>query len=728
MSLAVHTLQRYFFILYQMQDYKDTITGLISGQNNIPLRGVRGVIALLDEGATIPFISRYRKEATGGLDEEQVGTVKQQYEKLTELAKRRGTILSTIDEQGKLTDELRGKIEECWDATQLEDIYLPYKPKRRTKATVARERGLEPLAALVMRQDGSDPGRLAERFVKDDVENVDMALDGASDIIAEWVSESVNARNAMRRLFDREGLITSKVVKGKEQEGAKFSDYFESAELLRRTPSHRLLAMLRGEREGFLRLATAPDEDKALEQLDRIFIKGNSPSRPVIEDAVKDGYKRLLKPSMETEAVSAARERAEAEAIDVFAGNLRQLLLAPPLGHKRVMAFDPGFRTGCKVVCLDEYGALLHNDTIYPHPPQNQTAEAARKVALMQKDYCVEALAVGDGTAGRETEVFLRGIPLPGDIELYMVSEDGASVYSASPVARAEFPDHDVTVRGAVSIGRRLLDPLAELVKIDPKAIGVGQYQHDVDQGKLKASLDTVVESCVNRVGVDLNTASRQLLSYVSGLGDALAKNIVEYRAANGGFSSRAGLMKVPRLGAKAFEQCAGFLRIPGADDPLDNSAVHPESYPVVEKMARDLGATVAEVLADAELRRRIDINRYVTPKTGIPTLTDIMAELAKPGRDPRGEIEAFSFADGIRSIDDLRPGMILPGIVINITGFGAFVDIGVKQDGLVHISQLANKYVSDPNEIVRLHQHVTVKVMDIDLVRSRINLSMKEV
>ncbi len=709
------------------QDPKNTITGLISTQNNIPIRGVRGVVALLDDGATVPFISRYRKEATGGLDEEQIGLIKQQYEKLTELVKRRETILSTIEEQGKLTPELREKIEACYDPTLLEDIYLPYKPKRRTKATVARERGLEPLAAMLMRQDGADPMRLATRFVKGEVENEEMALAGACDIIAEWVSEGERSRSAMRRLFAREAVISSKVVKGKEADGAKFSDYFDSSEVLARTPSHRLMAQLRGEREEILRIGVAPDEDKALEQLDRIFIRGNSPSADYIEDAVKDGYKRLLKPSMETETLGAAREKADGEAINVFAANLRQLLLAAPLGQKRTLAIDPGFRSGCKVVCLDEQGTLLHNENIYPHPPQGETAKARERLSALIAKYDIEAVAIGDGTAGRETEALVRSLDLPDTVQVFMVSEDGASVYSASPVARQEFPDYDVTVRGAISIGRRLIDPLAELVKIDPKAIGVGQYQHDVDQTKLKKSLDTVVESCVNRVGVNINTASQQLLSYVSGLGDSLAKNIVEYRTANGPFPSRAQINKVPRLGPKAFEQCAGFLRIPDAKNPLDNSAVHPESYPVVEAMAKDSGVSVAELLKNKDLRGGVDIKRYVTEKTGLPTLTDIMQELDKPGRDPRGQIEAFSFADGVHSVDDLRVGMVLPGIVTNITNFGAFVDIGVKQDGLVHISQLADKYVANPNDVVKLHQKVQVRVMEIDRVRTRIGLSIKE-
>lgn len=709
-----------------MTDTKDIITGLISTQNNLPARGVRGVMSLLDDGATIPFISRYRKEATGGLDEEQVGLVKQQYEKLTELVKRRETILATIEEQGKLTPDLRGRIESCYDPAQLEDIYLPYKPKRRTKASIARERGLEPLAALLMRQDGSDPVRLAARFVTGEVADGEVALDGACDIIAEWVSEGERSRSTIRRLFAREAVITSKAVKGKEAEGVKFSDYFDSSELLVRTPSHRLMAQLRGEREGFLRIAVAPDEDKALEQLRRIFIKGASPAAHYIENAVKDGYKRLLKPSMETEILAAAREKADDAAIEVFATNLRQLLLAPPLGQKRVLAIDPGFRSGCKIVCLDAQGALLHNETIYPHPPHGEIEKSRQRLNALIVKYSIEAVAIGDGTAGRETEALIRSLGLSDEVQIFMVSEDGASVYSASAAARREFPDHDVTVRGAISIGRRLTDPLAELVKIDPKAIGVGQYQHDIDQSKLKKALDTVVESCVNRVGVNINTASQELLSYVSGLGESLAKNIIGYRAANGPFKSRTQIAKVPRLGPKAFEQCAGFLRIPDAKNPLDNSAVHPESYHVVEGMARDAGVPVSELLRDRDLRKNIDIKKYVTGKTGLPTLIDIMQELDKQGRDPRGQIEAFAFAEGVHTIDDLRDGMVLPGIVTNITNFGVFVDIGVKQDGLVHISQLANRYVSNPNDVVKLHQKVQVRVMEIDRARSRIGLSVK--
>ena len=707
---------------------KQELTGLIARGRSLPEGGVAGVIALVDEGATVPFISRYRKEATGGLDEMQVAAVKQDYERLTELLRRRQTVLDSIAEQGKLTDELRRRIESCYDSAQLEDIYLPFRPKRRTKATVARERGLEPLAVLLMRQDGARPGQLASRFVRGEVGDAEQALEGARDIMAEWVSESERSRSAMRRLFRQEGMIVSRVVKGKEREGVKYADYFDSSELLRRIPSHRLLALLRGEREGVLRLTATPDEARALEQLERIFVRGDSPAREQVEIAVKDGYKRLLKPSMEAEAIAQARERAEEEAIRVFAANLRQLLLSPPLGRRRVMAVDPGFRSGCKVVCLDEQGALLHSETLYPHPPQGREKEASERFAALAARYRTEAVAVGDGTAGRETEAFLRGVAFPHPVDIFSVSEDGASVYSASETAREEFPDCDVTVRGAVSIGRRLIDPLAELVKIDPKAIGVGQYQHDVDQKRLKESLDAVVESCVNHVGVNLNTASKHLLAYVSGVGPALAQNIVEYRAANGPFVSRAGLLRVPRLGPKAFEQCAGFLRIDGAENPLDNSAVHPESYGVAERMAADLGTDVRHLLQDEALRSRIDIRRYVTEKTGIPTLTDILAELAKPGRDPRSTIRAFRFAEGVRSVDDLHEGMLLPGIVTNITNFGAFVDIGVKQDGLVHISQLSDRYVSDPNQAVRLHQQVTVRVMGIDRVRGRISLSMKNI
>ncbi|MDR0509658.1 MAG: RNA-binding transcriptional accessory protein [Rikenellaceae bacterium] len=707
---------------------REKIIGIIAAEVGVPARGVENVIKLLDDGATIPFISRYRKEATGALDEMQVGEIKLRYDKLTELMKRKDTILNTIEEQGKLTDELRQRIEECYDAAQLEDIYLPYRPKRRTKATIAREKGLEPLALRIMAQDGSDPEVIAAEFISDAVENEDAALAGACDIIAEIINESEQGRSVMRRLFNSEAIITSRVIKGKELVGVKYSDYFDSGELLRKAPSHRMLAMLRGEKEEILRLSVAPDQEKALELLRMLFIKGGSPSKPYIERALEDSYKRLLRPSMESETIAAARQKADTEAIAVFAENLRQLLLSAPLGQKRVLAIDPGYRTGCKVVCLDERGTLLGGATIYPHTASNGYTESAKVLQQLVAQHSIEAVAVGDGTAGRETLQLVKSLFPGGEVQIFSVSEDGASVYSASAAAREEFPDQDVTVRGAISIGRRLIDPLAELVKIDPKAIGVGQYQHDVDQGELKSSLDTVVESCVNRVGVNLNTASKALLSYVSGLGNSLANNIVEYRAVNGSFDSRSSLLKVPRLGAKAFEQCAGFLRIEGASNPLDNSAVHPESYPIVERMASDLGVTVAELLRNKELRRQIDVKRYVTDSVGLPTLGDIMSELEKPGRDPREQLKAFEFSDSVHTIDDLREGMVLPGIVTNITNFGAFVDIGVKQDGLVHISQLAKKFVSNPNDIVKLHQHVTVKVTQIDHARNRIGLSMKDV
>lgn len=711
---------------YTMDVEKKTITDLIAQRCGITFGQAQRTVQLLSEGATIPFISRYRKEMTGGLDEVQVGAVKENLEQLTALEKRKETILASIGEQEKLTPELREKIEECYDSAVLEDIYLPYKPKRRTRAMAAREKGLEPLAALLMRQDGSQPERLASRFVTGDVADENEALAGAGDIIAEWVSESERARSAIRRLFAREAVLTSRMVKGKETEGAKYSGYFSSEEPLRRLPSHRLLAMVRGEKEGILRLSLSPDETEATAQLERLFVRGNSPARPFIEAAVHDSYKRLLKPSMESESMAGAKEKADTEAIRVFAENLRQLLLAPPLGKKRVLALDPGFRTGCKVVCLDAQGNPVHNETIYPHAPQGQWKESKAKILSLAESYRIEAIAIGDGTAGRETEQLIKEIVFRTDVKVFMVSEDGASVYSASAAGREEFPTYDVTVRGAVSIGRRLIDPLSELVKIDPKSIGVGQYQHEVDQARLKAGLDTVVESCVNNVGVNLNSASKHLLTYVSGLGPSLAQNIVEYRAVNGDFTSRAELKKVPRLGAKAYEQCAGFLRIPGAENPLDNSAVHPESYPVVERMAKDTGSDVRSLLSDADARKRVDLNRYVTPETGLPTLTDIMSELAKAGRDPRSEIQEFSFAD-VHSMDDLKEGMILPGIVTNITAFGAFIDVGIKQDGLVHISQIADRYVANPADVLKLHQHVQVKVMEVDRARGRVGLSIKE-
>jgi len=703
------------------------IATLIAQTLNIKQQSVENTIALLDLGATIPFISRYRKERTGGLDEVQIAQISDLNEKFRDLAKRKETIAKTIEEQGKLSDELRQRIESCWNANELEDIYLPYKPKRRTRAQIAREQGLEPLANLLMLQRESNPKQAAQRFVKGDVKDAEQALQGAKDIIAEMVSEDEQARNSVRASFRREAIISSKVVKAKQDsdEAAKYKDYFDWSEPLRRCSSHRLLAMRRGENEGILRVSITTDEEQCLYKLNRQFVRGHGASSQLVEEAVGDAFKRLIKPSIENEFAASSKQRADDEAISVFAENLRQLLLAPPLGQKRVMGIDPGFRTGCKVVCLDEQGNLLHHEAIFPHPPKNWRMQSAVSVEQMVKDYRIEAIAIGNGTASRETSEFISDLNLDG-VQTFVVSEDGASVYSASKTARDEFPDEDVTVRGAVSIGRRLMDPLAELVKIDPKSIGVGQYQHDVDQTKLKHQLDQTVELCVNAVGVNLNTASQHLLTYVSGLGPALAKNIVDYRKENGAFTSRAQLKKVPRLGPTAFEQCAAFLRIPGAKNPLDNSAVHPESYGIVEQMAKDEQCTVSQLISDKEKRSHIDIKRYVTDKAGLPTLTDIMAELEKPGRDPREQLETFEFDPKVKTIDDLEMGMELPGIVTNITNFGAFVDIGVHQDGLVHISQLADKYVSDPNKIVKLHQHVRVKVIDVDLRRHRISLTMK--
>ena len=701
---------------------------LISKQLNLPETGVENTLALLDLGCTIPFIARYRKERTGNLNEVQIAQISDAYDKLKELAKRKETILKTIEEQGKLTDDLKHRIEECWDATTLEDLYLPFKPKRRTRAQVAREQGLEPLATLILLQRESHPERVAERYVRGEVKDADSAIKGAQDIIAEMVSEDERSRNTLRSAYRREAVITSKVVKAKadSEEAAKFSDYFDFSEPLRRCSSHRLLAMRRGESEGILRVSITANDEECIDRLIRQHVRGRGPCSDLVEEAVEDAYKRLLRPSIETEFASLSKEKADEDAIIVFAENLRQLLLAAPLGQKRVMGIDPGFRTGCKVVCLDAQGNLLHHEAIFPHPPVNHRMQAKMHVEQMVKDYRIEAIAIGNGTASRETSDFVKTLDLTHPVQTFVVSEDGASVYSASKTAREEFPDEDVTVRGAVSIGRRLMDPLAELVKIDPKSIGVGQYQHDVDQGKLKKSLDQTVESCVNSVGVNLNTASQHLLTYVSGLGPTLAKNIVEFRREHGPFSSRAQLKKVPRLGPAAFEQCAGFLRIPGAKNPLDNSAVHPESYDIVAKMAKDCGCTVDELISDRGKRSQINIQRYVTDTVGIPTLTDIMNELEKPGRDPREQIEEFEFDPNVTSIDDLTEGMVLPGIVTNITNFGAFVDIGVHQDGLVHISQLANKYVRDPNEVVHLHQHVRVMVKEIDHRRNRIALTMK--
>jgi len=669
------------------------IEQIISQRLQIALPQVQGTVRLLRDGATIPFISRYRKEATGSLDELQVGAVKEQLERLTELEARRQTVLSTIEEQGKLTPELRRRIEGCWDSVELEDLYLPYKPKRRTRATVARERGLEPLADLIMAQQARDAAQ--------------------------------QARNGLRRTFAREGVVHTKLVKGKEAEGAKYSDYFDAATPLRSISSHRFLAMRRGADEGILKITVDIDADRCIEGLCRRFIRPGSATRTWMEAAAADSFKRLMRPSIETEQLAAAKERADDEAIRVFAENLRQLLLSSPLGQKRVIALDPGFRTGCKVVALDSPGNRVDTTTVYPHAPQNRWAEAAETLKALAAKYRAEAFAIGDGTAGRETEQLVRGLGLEG-VEVFMVSEDGASVYSASAVAREEFPDYDVTVRGAVSIGRRLIDPLSELVKIDPKSIGVGQYQHSVDQPKLKARLATVVESCVNRVGVNINTASKHILTYISGLGPALAENIVAYRAANGDFKSRKALLKVPRLGAKAFEQAAGFLRVVGGKNPLDNSAVHPESYHIAERMAADAGVTVEQLLADKALRKAIRPEKYVSGEVGLPTVTDILEALDKQGLDPREQLQVFAFDPNVHTIDDLRPGMLLPGIVTNITAFGAFVDIGVKQDGLVHISQLADRYVASPADVVHLGQHVEVKVTNIDTVRNRISLTMR--
>lgn len=702
-----------------------TLTEIIAKQLGLREKQVESTINLLAQGATIPFISRYRKEATGGLNEVQVAQVKEQNDKLTELIHRRDYILQTIEEQGKLTDDLKKRISECWDATQLEDIYLPFKPKRKTKAEVARKKGLEPLAITLLTQPYKNPEEVAARYVKGEVKDKEEALQGARDIIAERVNEDERTRQSVRRSFEYTGMIRSKVVKAKESEAGKFRDYFDWSEPLKRCTSHRLLAMRRGEAEGYLRVTIAPsDEEDCMSRVERFYVKAGSPAAAQVEMAVSDAYKRLLKPSIETEFAGSSKTKADEEAIHVFAENLKQLLLAAPLGQKRIMGIDPGFRTGCKVVCLDAQGNLLHNETIFPHQPQNQYARAGFKVASLVEQYKIEAIAIGNGTAGRETEELVKSLHLKG-IEVFLVSEDGASVYSASKLAREEFPDYDVTVRGAVSIGRRLADPLAELVKIDPKAIGVGQYQHDVDQTELKKSLDLTVESCVNTVGVNLNTASKHLLTYVSGLGPALAQNIVDYRAENGPFASRKALLKVPRLGAKAYEQCAGFLRIPDAKNPLDNTAVHPERYALVEQMAKDADCDIKTLIADATIRAKIDLNKYCTAEVGLPTLTDIMQELAKPGRDPRGTAKVFSFADNLHSLDDLREGMEVPGVVTNITKFGCFVDMGIKVKGLIHISQMADHYVKDPAEVVHILQQVIVRVIDIDEERGRVALKL---
>ncbi len=705
-----------------------SIKSIIASTLNIKESQVSKTVDLLESGATIPFISRYRKEVTGGLDEVQITAIKEQNDKLNELVKRRETILKSIEEQEKLTPELRNRIENCWNPSELEDIYLPYKPKRQTRAEIARKKGLEPLANIIMLQQRIDVQSKAQAFVKGDVKDVKEAIAGACDIIAEQINEDEYARNSIRNLFQREAVLTSKVVKGKEEEGDKYRDYFDFSEKLNKVPSHRILAIRRGESEGFLRVNIAPDEDAALERLDKRFLKGDNDNEATnyVADAIEDGYKRLLKPSIETEFGALSKEKADEDSIHVFTENLRQLLLAAPLGEKRVLGIDPGYRTGCKLVCLDAEGNLLHNETIYPHPPQKETSKAGSKIVKLVTTYNIDAIAIGNGTASRETEHFITNLRYEKNVQVFVVSENGASIYSASKVAREEFPDYDVTVRGAVSIGRRLMDPLAELVKIDPKSIGVGQYQHDVDQAKLKKSLDLTVESCVNLVGVNVNTASKHLLTYVSGLGPALAQNIVDYRASNGAFRSRKELMKVPRMGEKAFEQCAGFLRIAGAENPLDNSAVHPESYHVVEAMAKDLKCTVKDLIDNKELKKSLKLEKYVSDKVGLPTLNDIIEELDKPGRDPRKGIKVFEFDPNIKTIEDLREGMTLPGIVTNITNFGCFVDVGIKENGLVHVSELADRFVSDPTEVVSLHQHVEVRVLSVDISRKRVQLSMK--
>ncbi len=703
-------------------------TTLIAQQLGITPKQIESTLNLLTQGATIPFISRYRKEATGALDEVQVANIQNENERLKEIAKRKETILNTIEEQGKLTNELAQRIAETWHTTELEDIYLPYKPKRHTRAQVARANGLEPLAKIIMLQRESDPNHRAQSFVTEQVATADEALKGARDIIAEWVNESEKARAMVRNTFEREAIITSKVIKGKESEGEKYKDYFEWSEPLKRCSSHRLLAMRRGEKEGFLKITISPATDQiAIDRLEGYYIKGANGSAAQVAIAIGDSYKRLLRPAIETEFSNRSKLTADEKAIAVFAENLRQLLLAPPLGQKRVLGIDPGYRTGCKVVCLDAQGALLHNETIYPHPPKSDYKGAARKITHLVEVYNIEAIAIGNGTASRETEQFAANLHYDRKVQLFVVSENGASIYSASKIARDEFPDYDVTVRGAISIGRRLIDPLAELVKIEPKSIGVGQYQHDVDQKLLKRSLDQTVENCVNMVGVEVNTASEHLLTYVSGLGAQLARNIVAYRTQNGAFTSRKSLLKVPRMGEKAYEQSAGFLRIAGAENPLDNTAVHPESYPIVEQMAKDIKCNVQQLIADKALREQLDLTQYTSSTVGMHTLGDILQELEKPGRDPRQGIQAFEFDPNIKTLDHLREGMVLPGIVTNITNFGCFVDVGIKENGLVHISQMANRFVSDPTEIVSIHQQVTVKVIGIDYERKRVQLTMKE-
>lgn len=724
-SALIQTSQFYFQMSTDNSTIPAKFISLIASALHLTEKQIRNAIQLFIEGATIPFISRYRKEMTDGMDEVQLGDTKEQYDKLCELAKRKLAVLKSIEEQDKLTDELKSRIDNCWSITELEDIYLPYKPKRRTRAEIAREKGLEPLAKMLMKQQSDDIERMALNFVKGDVLDADDALKGARDIIAEWVNESEAARNAIRNIFAREAIISSKLVKGKEEEAQKYRDYFDMSEKLARCSSHRLLAMRRGETEGFLRVNITPEDENCLDRLDRIFVKGKTDSSNQVSEAVNDAYKRLLKPSIETEFASESKAKADTEAIRVFAENLRQLLLAPPLGQKRVLGIDPGFRTGCKIVCLDAQGNLLHNETIYPHAPQHETSQAMRKVQKMVEAYKIQAIAIGNGTASRETEQFIQNTSFDREVQVFVVSENGASIYSASKIARDEFPEYDVTVRGSVSIGRRLMDPLAELVKIDPKSIGVGQYQHDVDQTQLKKSLDQTVENAVNKVGVNLNTASKHLLTYISGLGPQLAQNIVDFRSENGAFKNRKQLMKVPKMGAKTFEQCAGFLRIPDSENPLDNSAVHPESYGIVEAMTKDLKSTVAELIQNKELKKSIDLQKYITPKVGLPTLNDILQELEKPGRDPRSGIQVFEFDPNVKTIGDLRIGMELPGIVTNITNFGAFVDVGIKENGLIHVSNMADRYISNPAEVVSVHQHVKVRVIEVDAVRKRVQLKL---
>ena len=712
---------------------------LIAKATGIGERQVANTIGLLEEGCTIPFISRYRKEVTGTLDEVQVAGISDNLDKLKELAKRKETILKTIEEQGKMTDELHNRIDNSWDSTELEDIYLPFKPKRKTRAEAARQKGLEPLATFLMMQNPhADIDKKVKEFISEEkgVKTADEAIQGAQDIIAEMVSESEEARNIVRFDFHKGAVISSSKAKPKfkteeeekewEEKAQKYRDYFDFSEKLKRCASHRLLAIRRGEAEGILKVSISGDDERCLDRLDRQFLRNSSRSAELVWDAIEDGYKRLIKPSIETEFANLSKEQADKEAIRIFVNNLEQLLMSAPLGQKRVLALDPGFRTGCKVVCLDSEGNLLHNEAIYPHPPKNERAAAAARINTLVSQYKIEAISIGNGTASRETEEFVRHLGLPQEIQIFVVSEDGASIYSASKVAREEFPDYDVTVRGAVSIGRRLMDPLAELVKIDPSSIGVGQYQKDVDQKELKHSLDQTVEMCVNKVGVNVNTASKHLLTYISGLGPAIAQNIVDYRAANGAFTSRRELLKVPKLGPKAFEQAAGFLRVSGGKQPLDNSAVHPESYPIVEKMAKDQHCNVAQLMADKSLRDKVNINDYVTDKVGLPTLQDIMLELDKPGRDPRQQLSVFEFSKDVKELEDVQVGMVLPGIITNITNFGCFVDVGVHTKGLVHISELADHYVKDPSSEVQLHQHVTVRVIGVDLQRGRLQLSMK--